>query len=408
MVFPYLRTLMVFQIFIRGCHGAHLCAAAHNLPCPQHTSLLPEREPTMMSDPDDDGSGERHHVPVRDGAGRRDHAEAPPRDCGGGVSESSPTPQPAAVAFKPGDVFNALSAGASDIESLMGCRGHPVLAITPSLGIIGSYGGHLVVDMPGSRDRELRLKRWDIVTIAPPPDDASIVRYPRRADDDWRGRVPAYEVRRVSRELLDAVEEELACGCPADPLHALGKLFLVDGVWHTAVWYLPPPPDKAWEEAHAGYIVVPLARCSTGSAGEGDAVAHIPGAIRRDGVAVSVVRSYSRANYYTVKKWTKTCIVGTVTDAARTLALSRLVTELEAGTHFVSDEPQAAAFSPLEATYLPAASDEAPATADSAMPMEAGTSLASDEPQVAAAFSPLEATCLPVASDEAAVDVPRP
>jgi hypothetical protein len=302
-----------------------------------------------MSSPDDDDDGERHDVPLRRGTRYRDDT-APPRDRGGGwaVRVSSLTPVCAAgVAawaaepFKPGEGFDALSAGDSDIESLV--KPHPVLAITPSLGIIGDSTGSLVVDMPGWKYGELRLKPWDIVTIAPPSDDASIVRYIKRADGGRRGHVPDDdEVQRVTRKLLDAVEEELACGCPADPLRALGKLFLVDGVWHTAVWYLPPPPDRA-SQTFAGYIVVPLARCSTGSAGGGDAVAHRR--LRRD-VAVNVVRSYSRANYNTVMKWTKTCIVGTVTAAARTVALTRLVTELEA-TYLVSDKVAADSISTM-------------------------------------------------------------
>jgi hypothetical protein len=244
----------------------------------------------------------------------------------------------AAEPFKPGEAFNALSAGDSAIESLV--LKHPVLAITPSLGIIGSKQGRLVVDMPGSRDGKLRLKPWDIVTIAPPSDDASIVRHVRRADDDWRGRVPDDEVQRVKRSLLDAVKKELAHRYPADPLHALGKLFVVDGVWHTAVWYLPPPPDRA-SQTFAGYIVVPLARC--GSAGGGDAVACGHGRLGRGGtagVAVNVVRSYSRVNYHTLKKWPE---MGTVSAAARTVALLRLMTELDSkATYLVSDKAAAA------------------------------------------------------------------
>jgi hypothetical protein len=315
-----------------------------------------------MSSPDDDNGGEWHDVPLRRGARHRDDT-AVPRDRGGGyaVRVSSPTTVRAAgVAawaaepFKPGEAFDALSAGDSDIESLMGRRGHPVLAITPSLGVIACWRGRYVVNMPESRDGELRLKPWDIVTIAPPPRDASIVRYIKLADGGRRGHVPDDdEVQRVKRSLLDAVEEELACGCPADPLRALGKLFVVHGVWHTAVWYLPPPPSRTTPRPvmFAGYIVVPLARCSSGSAGGGDAVAHRRlGRGGTAGVAVNVVRSYSRVNYNTVKKWT---IVGTVTDAARTLALSRLMTELVAGTHLASDEPQVAAASlPLEAGCL--------------------------------------------------------
>jgi hypothetical protein len=303
----------------------------------------------MMSSPDDDGGGEWHDVPLRRGARHRDDT-APPRDRGGGcaVRVSSLTlvrtvgvAAWAAEPFKPGEAFNALSAGDSAIESLV--KPHPVLAITPSLGIIGDSTGRLVVDImvPGSHDGKLRLKPWDIVTIAPPPDDASVARYITRTGY-WRGQVPAYEVRRVKRSLLRAVKKELAHRYPDDPLHALGKLFVVDGVWHTAVWYLPPPPDRA-SQTFAGYIVVPLARC--GSAGGGDAVACGHGRLGRGGtgVAVNVVRSYSRANYYTVMKWTKTCIVGTVTAAARTVALLRLMTELDSkAAYLVSDKAAAA------------------------------------------------------------------